>query len=69
MDGLELSDVPSYVSLNTRLGWKPTRNLELAIVGLNLIEDQHSEFSGNLFIGGGATEVERSAYIQATLRF
>lgn len=38
--------VPAYTELNARIGWRPTRALELALVGQDLLHDQHPE-SGN----------------------
>jgi iron complex outermembrane recepter protein len=52
--------------LDLRLAWRPKRNLEFAITGLNLIQSRHEEF-------GAATpareEVERSGYIEVTWSF
>ena len=33
--------IDSYLTLDARLGWKPRRNLELALVGQNLLVGQH----------------------------
>jgi iron complex outermembrane receptor protein len=57
--------VPSYVSLDLRLGWRPTPNWEFAIVGQNLLDRQHPEF------GAPATrqEIPRSVYGKLTWRF
>jgi iron complex outermembrane receptor protein len=57
--------VPSYVSLDLRLGWRPTPNWEFAIVGQNLLDKQHAEF------GAPATrqEIPRSVYGKITWRF
>ena len=57
--------VPSYVSLDLRLGWRPTANWEFAIVGQNLLDKQHPEF------GAPATrqEIPRSVYGKVTWRF
>jgi iron complex outermembrane recepter protein len=58
--------VPGYVELDFRLAWRPKKNLELAISGLNLLHDSHEEF-------GPATatreEVERSGYFEVTWSF
>lgn len=53
--------VPDYVALDMRIGWVATRNLELSIVGQNLLEDRHLEF--------GFRQVERSVYGKAAWRF
>lgn len=36
--------VPSYLELDVRLSWHPTKNLELSIVGQNLLHDHHLEY-------------------------
>ncbi|MBC8211783.1 MAG: TonB-dependent receptor [Gammaproteobacteria bacterium] len=54
--------IPAYSSFNARLGWKIQHNLEFAVVGHNLLADQHKEFAGEGFIS--RTEVERSLYAQ-----
>jgi iron complex outermembrane receptor protein len=57
--------VPSYLSLDLRLGWRPTANWEFAIVGQNLLDNRHPEF------GAPATrqEIPRSVYGKITWRF
>lgn len=59
--------IPSYVRLDLRAAWRFGENTEVEIVGQNLLEDQHPEFSSTLWYG--ASEVERSAYFQVTQRF
>jgi iron complex outermembrane receptor protein len=59
--------VPSYVRVDLRLGWSPTRNFDLSVVGQNLLDNRHPEFfSGALFM---SEEIERSFYVKATWRF
>ena len=65
VDALPAPRVPAYVELETRLGWKPIKNLELAIVGQNLLDNQHPEF-GAL---ASRQEIERSFYGQVTWSF
>jgi iron complex outermembrane receptor protein len=62
---VETQPVASYHELDARLAWKLSRSLELAIVGRNLINDEHLEF-GSLFFSA-PTPVQREAY--ATLRW
>jgi iron complex outermembrane recepter protein len=64
MDALPNPKVPSYFTLDVRLGWRPTKNLEISIVGQNLTDPQHREFGAPTF-----PEVERSVFAKATLRF
>ena len=65
VDRLANQNVPSYVSADVRLGWQPTKHLELAVVGQNLLDSRHPEF------GTGPTrhEIQRSVYGKVTWRF
>jgi iron complex outermembrane receptor protein len=51
--------IPSYTTSDVRLGWRPDQFSELSIVGQNLHQPHHKEFSGGV-------EVERSIYGKAT---
>ncbi|MDP6445277.1 MAG: TonB-dependent receptor [Pirellulaceae bacterium] len=69
VEDLPVFNVPSYVDLNVRLGWWAHENLELSLVGQNLLDSQHLEFVGEAFTGGIGTEVERGVYGMATLNY
>ena len=56
--------VKSYTTLDVRLGWKPRENLELAVVGQNLLDEHHPENGGGIPV-----EVERGIYGMATWKF
>lgn len=47
-------NVDDYTTLDARLAWRPIQNIELSIVGQNLFEKGHSEYS--------SLEIERSVY-------
>ena len=68
VDRLPVFDISSYVTLDVRLAWAPVESLELALVGQNLLEDQHLEFEPE-FLGTVATEVQRSVYAKITWHF
>jgi iron complex outermembrane recepter protein len=57
--------VPSYFSLDLRLAVHPAENIEIALVGQNLLDRRHAEF------GPVATrqEIPRSVYGKVTWRF
>jgi iron complex outermembrane receptor protein len=69
VDKLPDFNVKSYASLDARLAWRPHPNLELAIVGQNLLSNHHAEFKGEAIISSLPTEVERSVYGKITWRF
>jgi iron complex outermembrane receptor protein len=45
VDNLPALGVPSYLTGDVRLAWRPVDNLEWAVVGRNLIDSPHSEFT------------------------
>ncbi len=61
VDNLSNLGVDSYISLDVRFGWKPTKNLELSIVGQNLLDSEHLEFTSSFF-DVQDTEIERGVY-------
>lgn len=71
VDDLSYFHIGSYFELNARIGWHITPNLELSIVGQNLLHDQHAEF-GPTYIttqNGNVTEIPRSVYAKVTWHF
>lgn len=68
VDNLPTQDVGSYVSLDIRLGWKPRNNLELSVVGQNLLDSQRPEFIPEI-VNTTPTEVERGVYGKITWNF
>jgi iron complex outermembrane receptor protein len=68
VDDLPSQDVDSYFTLAVRLGWKLDRNVELSVVGQNLLDNQHPEYKPE-FIDTIPTEVERGVYGKVTWQF
>jgi len=66
VDSLPEPFVPSYLVLDVRVAWRPTRNWEFAIVGQNLFDNHHPEFGA---AGPLREEVEHSVYGKVTWRF
>ena len=60
VDQLVADGVPSYISMDLRLAYRPRKNLELAVIGQNLLQDQHQEYNGG--ITTYADEVPRGVY-------
>ena len=65
---LSQSSIPDYLEADARIGWQYSKELELSIVGQNLLDTAHSEFVGNLF-GPPRIEIERAFYGQVSWRF
>ncbi|MBC8097380.1 MAG: TonB-dependent receptor [Akkermansiaceae bacterium] len=59
--------VQSYVTADVRLSWRPRANLELSLVGQNLLDNQHPEQAST--IGAPTIETPRSFYGKVTWRF
>jgi len=62
---LETQGVPSYMAFDARLGWHPTDQLELAVVGQNLFDNRHPEFG----TGAAQHEIERGVYAMFTYKW
>lgn len=60
--------IDNYITLDARLAWHPREDLELALVGRNLIEAEHPEFASTI-IFSLPTEVQRSVFGKITWRF
>jgi len=61
-------DVDSYVEMDARLAWRVTPDLEVSLVGQNLLHRAHAEAGPPLF-GHHATEVQRGVYLAVSWRF
>jgi iron complex outermembrane receptor protein len=68
VDELPSLDVDDYITLDTRLGWHPRQNLEISVVGQNLLDNQHLEYKPE-FLDTAPTEVEHSIYAKITWHF
>jgi iron complex outermembrane receptor protein len=53
--------IPSYSTGDARIAMKVSPDLELSLVGLNLFQPHHPEYSG---LPGGPVEIRRSAYLK-----
>ena len=71
VDCLAGLDVPSYITMDLRLAWRPRKHLELAVVGQNLLQAYHYEFGQYVEIAAPVqvTEVPRSVYGTVTWRY
>jgi len=68
VDNLPAPDIGSYLTLDARLAWTPRRNLELALVGQNLLDDRHPEFASEK-LDAAVMEIERGVYGKITWQF
>ncbi len=69
VDELAGLNVPSYLSMDLRLAWRPWTDWEVEVVGQNLLQSQHQEFAGGTAAAPGMeTEVPRAVYGTVTWR-
>ncbi|TKB60996.1 MAG: TonB-dependent receptor [Nitrospira sp.] len=68
VDRLTVAQAPSYFTLDARIGWRPTKQLELSLVGQNLLDSHRPEFR-ELLLSSAPTEIQRSVYGKVTWRF
>ena len=61
--------VNSYVTLDARLSWKASKNLEISLVGQNLAEPHHLEFGTSSILISPYVETQRSVYATATFKW
>ncbi len=59
--------IPAYLRFDTHIGWQYSKNLSFDLVGQNLFDDQHTEFSGALW--SEPVTVGRTIYGKVTLKF
>ncbi len=68
VDRLRRDGINDYTELDASLAWTPLKELELSLVGQNLLQRCHNEFSGDVF-GSPATRSERGLYGKVTWKF
>lgn len=61
-------NIPNYVTLDLRLGWKPVKNLELSLVGQNLLDNHHPEFTDSFYLPI-ASQIQRAYLAKFTWQF
>jgi iron complex outermembrane receptor protein len=64
MDSVWIEDVaftPKYIEMDLRLAWNPNDNLEIFLVGQNLLQGHHEEFQ-DFELGTVGTQVPRGVY-------
>jgi len=66
VDSLAALGVPDYMVMDVRLAWLPSENLEVAVVGRNLLDEHHPEFSTRSFY---PSEVQQEVYGTVTCRY
>jgi len=60
---------PSYVSIDMRVAWRPRRDLEISVVGQNLLDDHHPEYGVSSIVASPVVEIRRNVYAKMTWWF
>ncbi len=61
-------DVASYKALDIRLAWRPLSNVELSVIGQNLLQSHHQEFAPEV-IQTMPVQIQRGVFGKLTVRF
>jgi iron complex outermembrane receptor protein len=69
VDALKSQQVKSYFRLDLRVGWRPTKNIEVSIVAQNLLDSQHQEWGDDRIQTNDRNLVERSVFGKLVLTF
>jgi iron complex outermembrane receptor protein len=64
--GATVKSVPSYFEVDARLAWQVTKDLEISVVGQNLLHDHHAEYG---YPNSAREEISRAVYGKVTWRF
>jgi iron complex outermembrane receptor protein len=69
VDALQSQQVRSYFRLDLRVGWHPAKNIEVSIVGQNLLDNKHQEWGDDRIQTNDRNLVERSVFGKLVLKF
>jgi outer membrane receptor for monomeric catechols len=64
--GSTRSSLDSYAEADARLGWQVTYQLDLSLIGRNLLHDQHAEYG---FDPATRTELQRDVVAKLAWRY
>ena len=59
--------IAAYTTLDLRLAWQPVKQLELSLVGQNLLDSAHQEY-GSGFILSTPSKIARSVHVEVSLK-
>ena len=69
VDSIPFEGIPSYIGLDLRGSYRPSRHVEWTVVGQNLLDSSRPEYRGSPFTGEISTQVPRGVYGMMTLRY
>jgi len=65
---IERYDIPEFTTLDMRFAWQARKDLEVSLVGQNLLDSAHPEFGSQFFVTT-PSEVERGVYARLDWKF
>jgi iron complex outermembrane receptor protein len=68
VEDIKSLSIPSYLEMDARFAWHPTKDLEISIAGQNLFAPQHAEYD-DIITRAAPTQVQRGVYGKVTWRF
>ena len=68
-DNLPSLKIDSYVELDARLSWKPLKDLDVSLIGQNLLDKHHPEYKQSLIAETGSSEIQRSVFVKIEWKF
>ena len=68
LSAIPATTVPAYTELDLRVGWRPVRRVELALIGQNLLHARHIESTSDFF-PAPTLEMARAVSIRARIDF
>ena len=69
VDAIQSQQIRSYFRLDLRLGWRPAKNVEVSIVGQNLLDNKHQEWGDVQVQTNDRNLVERSVFGKFVFKF
>ena len=61
VDRVSFPDVPKYIEMDSRLSWRASKNMEISLIGQNLLNPHHLEYT-DFELGLQETQVRRGVY-------
>ena len=68
VSSVDFYNIPGYITMDTKFSFKPVKNVELFLVGQNLLKQNHRETVSD-FIPSVAAYIPRGIYVGAQWRF
>jgi iron complex outermembrane receptor protein len=66
VSSLPFQKVAAYSTADARLGWRPSQNWDLSIVGQNLLQPHHPEFGSYVYTDPVGVGIDRDIYAKIT---